>query len=235
MKLSELFRSLSYGHLSELAISNMGDGGIQYEKIPQVIQKINDALKSYYTRFPLSVKTVTVETVAGLHQYPLQRRFAQTSDSDEPIKFIKDHPGDPFTGNVLQVLGVSDDRYCPLPLNDNVKDCHWFLNGYDTLSYTDPDTFETFYIEYKAGHETIPLTEQLESDFEIRIPEVLKPAFLCLIAGNIYLTMSIEGALIKARELLNAYEMDCQFHEERNTFNQWSAQSERDIRRNGWV
>lgn len=239
MNFGQLLKKLSHSSLSELAVGGHGSGVVPLEEVPKIAIKTMDALRGLYTRFPLDCRTLTLETVSGIYTYPLRREYAQTSDSDEPNKFIKDTPDNPFTGDIVMVTGVNDDRFLELPFNDNMRKCEWRLVAYDTLAYSDPVTAERFFVEYRANHPEIPFDaldqEGQYEQIEIRIPTVLERALVVHIASSIYSTMSIEGAMAKADRLMMVYENECLFHEERNTFNQWSAQSERDIRKNGWV
>ena len=235
MRLSDLIQNLVYGPLSELGAFGEGNGSISPDKLPQLMVRINSAIEALYTRFPLQVRTLTLETVSGLYHYPLRREFAQTSASDELHKFIKDTPADPFKGDVLMVTSVMDDQMFALPFNDNEDGCHWFKSSYDTLSYDNPKTPETFYVEYRARHERFPLLPEPDDEFEVRIPASLELALMSHVAGHVYGNMDMEGSKVKSMNHLQTYENECMFHEERNTFNQWSADSSRDIRKNGWV
>lgn len=239
MNFGQLLKKLSHSPLSELAVGGNGSGVVPLDEVPKIAIKTMEALRGLYTRFPLDIRTLTLETTAGIYTYPLRREYAQTSDSDEPNKFIKDTPDSPFLGDIVMVTGVSDDRFVELPFNDNVRGCLWRLVSYDTLGYSEPRTAERFFVEYRANHPEIQFDKlDPEGDYEkieIRVPSVLERALLAHIASGIYSTMSIEGAMAKADRLMMVYENECMFHEERNTFNQWAAQSERDIRQNGWV
>ena len=61
MILSDLFRRLSYGELSNLSMGNSGSGTIAPEKRNQVTHYINNALLVLTTDLPLVIKNVNIE------------------------------------------------------------------------------------------------------------------------------------------------------------------------------
>lgn len=54
MNLNECLKQLSYGELSNLSWGNDGNGSIRLDKIPVIVQFINEALLRLHTRFALS-------------------------------------------------------------------------------------------------------------------------------------------------------------------------------------
>lgn len=236
MLLTEAHQKLAFGPLSELSIGGNGTGVIPPDKLPQVNFRINNALIALYTRFPLRLKTVELETVTGIHTYFLRREFAQTSPSTELNKYLKDHPSDPFLGDVSKIHGVIDAATgMPLPLNDQHNELSWFLPSFDSLRMGYPRTGDRYWIEFRARHEEIPLQPQDPGTVELVLPPELHPAFLAHVAGHVYGNMSMEGALAKSQNHLATYEAECQFHEERNTFDQWATDSNIKMQLGGWI
>ncbi|AZO48057.1 hypothetical protein [Mesorhizobium sp. M4B.F.Ca.ET.058.02.1.1] len=105
MKIVDLFRQLSFGELSNLAISESGSGQIILEKRPQLVQYTNDALLAIYSRFLLSEKDLLIELVNQITNYHLIPKYAETSGSDVDWPYIKDLPDEPFTGDLIKILG----------------------------------------------------------------------------------------------------------------------------------
>lgn len=234
MKLSEVFQKLSFGHLRELAVAVAGS--INSDDQPTLCVATNTALIALYTRFPLMLRELELETVDGRFEYPLRRDFALTSGSAEPIKFIKDSAGNLFTGDVLKVVGIIDGTSGdPLPLNDRNHELSWFTAAYDVLRMGYPKTGDRYLVEYRAKHDDIPVVVSDPTQVEIAVPSVLETALLHHIAGTIYGGMSIEGALGKSQMHMAAYEAECGHHEQINTFDQWFAPSNLKPEIGGWV
>lgn len=238
MQLSDAFEKLSFGPLSDLSVGGNGSGTIPEGKQPQVINRINGALSALYTRFPLQMRTIILETNSLLLLYPLRREFAQTSDSTEPVKFIKDTVSQPFLGDVAKVISVSNGDNEILGLNNSNDPESWHLVSYDTLAYDFPKDTKQFFVNYRARHALIDLKETSPETVEIRIPPELESAFLHHIAGNIFSGMGMEGALAKSQGHLSAYENECSFLDDQNIFDQWATPNgmTRDtFRAKGWV
>ena len=60
MKLPDLYRELSYGELSNLALGVEGSGAIAEEHQPRIVQFANEALLKLYSRFILKESTLII-------------------------------------------------------------------------------------------------------------------------------------------------------------------------------
>lgn len=236
MNLANILSKLSLGPLSEQAAYGTGAGSVETDKIPQLVHHIGLGLTALYTRFPLLIRTLELETVDGLFEYPLQARFAQTSSSTEPNKFIKDSGFNPFTGDVLKVTGIQDARTgCDLPLNKRHDELSWYVTSYDTVRMGYPKTGDRYRIEYRARHAALEPNPTDPSTVEIRLPDELVPALLHYVAGQVYGGLSMEGALAKSQGHLTSYENECQLHEQTNTWDQHNEPHNTKFCAGGWV
>lgn len=238
MNLATVLQQLSYGPLSELGIAGTGSGSIPAANVPKLVFHIGQALVALYTRFPLRLRTLELETVDGLYEYALRTPFAQTSSSTELNKYIKDSLADPFTGDVLKIVGIQDALGCSLPLNKRGDELSWFTTGYDTVKMDYPTTGVRYRIEYRARHAELPLnpaTAEAQEAVQILIPPELLPALMAHVAGNVYGSMSMEGALAKSQGHLATYENECQLHEQTNTWDQHHEPHNTGIERGGWA
>lgn len=237
MHLQNIFHQLSVGPLNELAIVGTGSGTIPAEHIPKLTFHVGQALVALYTRFPLRIRSLELETVDGLYEYPLQTRYAQTSSSTELYKFIKDSSFSPFTGDVLKVVGIQDSEGCALPLNKRGDELSWFLTSYDTLKMDYPVGGSRYRVEYRARHPALPVnpSTELQAETVILLPQELETALLHHVAGNVYGSMSMEGALAKSQGHLASYENECQTHETVNTWDQHHEPHNTKFEKGGWV
>ena len=253
MNLADLLAKLSYGPLSELAMAGEGSGVVPAASIPKLIIAINDALVKLYTRFSLERKTLVLETVDGIYAYRLTQEYAQTSSSNQPNKYIKDSVVYPFTGDVLQVVGVMGNAaklptdpeyitqprlpvsdYIDLPLNDRNDRLSWHTTAFDTLSMDYPKTGDRYFVLYRAKHAPIPLVPANAAAVDIRLPDVLESALLAYVAYRIYGGMSMEMAVSKSRIHLQVYESECAELENQNLFNQSEASTNMKPVLHGW-
>ena len=236
MNLADILSKLSLGPLSEQAAFGTGAGTIETDKVPKLVFHIGQALVALYTRFPLRVRSLELETVDGLFEYPLQARFAQTSSSTELNKFIKDSVADPFLGDVLKITAVADAATgCELPLNKRHDELSWFTSGYDTVRMGYPKTGDRYRLEYRARHAALEAIPTTPGEVEIRLPDELVPALLAHVAGHVYGGLSMEGALAKSQGFLATYENECQLHEQSNTWDQHHEPHNTKFVAGGWV
>lgn len=254
MNLTELLQKLSYGPLAELAVAGEGSGAVPPANVPRLVIPINDALRKLYTRFALQKRTVILETVDGVYAYQLAARFAQTSGSSEPNKYLKDTPAMPFLDDVLQVTDIlgnlaslptdpkyitqpraDENDYVPLALNDRNDRLSWHTLSYDTLGMDYPKTGDRYFIQYRAKHAPIPLQPADTSAVEIRLPDLLEPALLSSVAASVYGGMSMETALAKAQMHEKNYEMECQRLEGQDLFLQFNEGTNVKPALRGWI
>lgn len=236
MNLADILSKLSLGPLSEQVAFGTGAGSIEADKVPKLVFHIGQALVALYTRFPLRVRSLELETVDGLYEYPLQARFAQTSSSTELNKFIKDSIADPFPGDVLRITAVADAATgCELPLNKRHDELSWFTSGYDTVRMGYPKTGDRYRIEYRARHAALDPNPATPAEVELRLPDELVPALLAHVAGHVYGGMSMEGALAKSQGFLATYENECVLHEQSNTWDQHHTPHNTRFEQGGWV
>lgn len=236
MKLADILTKLSLGPLSEQAAFGTGAGSIDADKVPKLVFHIGQALVALYTRFPLRMRSLELETVDGLFEYPLQPRFAQSSTSTEINKFIKDSIADPFLGDVLKITAISEAGSCKeLPLNKRHDELSWFTPGYDTVRMGYPKTGDRYRIEYRARHPQLEPNPTDPAEVEIQLPDELVPALLAHVAGQVYGGMSMEGALGKSQGFLATYENECQMHESINTWDQHNEPFNTKFAERGWI
>lgn len=236
MNLANVLQQLSYGHIGELAIGGMGTGSIPTEHVPRLAQLTGNALVALYTRFPLRVRSLELETVDGVFEYALRVPFAQTSSSTELNKYIRDNAFDPFTGDVLKITSITEAATgCSLPLNKTGDERSWFITSYDQVRMGYPKTGDRYRIEYRARHAELPVNPAAPEEVEIRVPPELVPALLVHVASNVYGGMSMEGALAKSQGFMATYEGICQQHETGNTWDQHHTAQRTSFERGGWV
>lgn len=233
MFLDEILQQLALGPLQEQPI---GAGGvISAEDRPKILLLVNSALRALYTRFPLRVRQLTIATIDGRYNYPLETRYAQTSASGEVDRFIQDTVADPFTGDVLRVQSIYDVEHTELPFNDRNDPLSWHQTGYDTLTMDYPKTGTSFFVEYRARHDRIPLVVNQPETVVVRIPPELEDALLHHVAWKFYAGMSNESGLAKAKMHQAFYEAECVPHEAENTFAGSTDSTNRKPEQGGWI
>jgi hypothetical protein len=240
MKVSELFRRLSYGELSNLAISGEGSGHLQVDKHPQIIQYTNDGLLLLYSRFVLRKQHLVIEQLPHITSYRLKKRYAESNtESDAPFKYIKDSADDPFEDDVIKILEVHDDCGNPFPLNDKNRPGSLFTPDPDTLQVPNPqggwDLGIPLGVIYQARHPKLldqgdDLLEQ-----EIDLPFFLEGALQAYVGYKVYCHMNGQENQLKSQEYLGSFESTCTDIELKDLVNQTFATSHTKLEQRGFV
>ncbi|KAB2751803.1 hypothetical protein [Brucella anthropi] len=238
MKVVELFRELSFGELSNLAISNDGSGDIIENKWPQLIQYTNSALTMLHKRFILRENDLIIEQVAHITNYHLTPKYAESSGSNASWPYIKDLPDEKFEDDLLKILSVHDIYGRTLPLNDT-QDCNsLFTPQPDILQIPRPVAGQPLSIVYQAKHRKLDDRGDGPDnvlDQEIFIPHYLDNALRLYIAHYVFSHMNGQENIIKSQEYLAAYEADCLRIEQSDLVNQTFQTSQSKLEQRGFV
>ena len=251
MKLSELFKRLSYGELSNLAVSGEGSGVITPGKVPQLVRYTNEALLRLYSRFLLSEKSLVLEQVAHITSYELRAKYAESQLDPEfgpgeggnvDFPFIKDALGDPFLGDVIKILEVHDCFGRTLYLNDASQTNSVFTPYPDVLQVPRPIAGAGLSILYQARHPVIVddvtlLGEGVSVvlDQEVEIPFALEGALQSLIAALVFSHMNGQENIAKSQEFLGWADATCLEVEQKDLVSQSNASGHHKFDQRGFV
>jgi len=236
MKLSQLYQNLSYGLLSNLAMSDDGQGMILFSDQPKILIAANEALLKLYTKFIVKERELIIEFHQDISSYKLLPRYALHYNptgltDDEPVRYIMDSADDPFVGDVLKILSVTGDASQQFPLNDDDHYLSLFTPQPTTLQVP-IDLDETWLgIKYQASHPK--LINDLDSIIEL--PDVLHGALFTYIAYRIYSNMNTEGSSAKAAEHLARYELELIDVRNTDMINTSVSYSNIKFHNNGWT
>lgn len=234
MKLSELYEKLSYGQLSNLALSNDGAGTIVDDRKPQLIVHLNAALLRLYTRFTLLQKDLLIELYSSRTLYPLTMEFAQSNTaSAEPHKFIMDGLHDDFTDDVIKILSVFDNFGSEYVLNDVEDFYSLFTPQPNVLQVPHPRNNVTYAVWYQARHPII--ASNAAETTNINIPPLLEEALMNYIGSLVYGNMNGQDNLVRSQSLLQQYETICLDVEAKDLVNQTTATTLTKFQKRGFV
>lgn len=235
MLVSELFRRLSFGELSNLSIGSEGSGQISEEGIPKLIKYTNDGLLKLFSRFLLKESSIIVEQVSHITNYHLKRQFAESSGSNEKYRYIKDLPNSPFQGDVIKILSVVDSKGDPRPLNDVENPRSVYTPQPDTLQIPRPIACQALGVMYQARH--VPLNSDGEGilNQDIDIPFFLENALQSYIASLVYSHMNGQENKANSQEHFLKYETDCLDCENKDLVNNTFHTSFQKLEHRGFV
>lgn len=206
MKVSELFQKLSYSELSNLALSNDGDGTIQDNYKPKVLNAINDGLRRLFDRFNLLEKDVIIQMYDHITFYHLNSKYAETNypDSGVPHAYIKDTPGEPFLDDAVKILAAYNGHGHELPINDDENEFSLYTPKPLILQVPLPTEMGLLCVRYQARHMDV----HKETDV-IDVPVSLEEALRAFVAHKIYSQINTQEAVAIAMGHLQMYESLC--------------------------
>lgn len=207
MKLEELFRNLSYGELSNLAIGNEGAGYISADDLPKMTLLTNQSVAAIYTRFILCTKELIFQSRDHMAFYYLRPEFARSNDESKAhCKYIIDSKQEPYTGDIIRVLRVFNEIGRELPLNDNEQYASVYTPQFDCIQLSHPSNEDVFSVHYQANH---PKLDDDDLSQDIRLPFFLEEALQAHVAYKVFSNMSGAENSAKAAEHLQRFENIC--------------------------
>lgn len=199
MKLSTIFTQLTHGELSQLNIGGSDGLGIQACDYDKIVSYVNLGLIELYKRFLLKEAEVVVQQYDQIQTYYLEGKYAATSDSNEPIKYIEDSIYQPFMDDVLKIEQVFNELGIPLIENqDGCMSC-WSSEGplhpvytpsYNSIQVPQPEKENQMIVTYRASHEEILVPGLDPETTEVRIPPGLLEALVLYIGARVYAGMN---------------------------------------------
>lgn len=204
MKLNDLLLELAIGELSNLAFAKTGV--IDSAAHPKVILAINSALRDMFSRVHLAEKEVLVETLDWKVLYYIRKEHAVMDPTPGFLKYILDTPNNLFTGDLVKVLGVTNEVGDPLAVNDAEQWASVFLPTFDSVQFNHPGSKQVFSVQYQALHPTLETSGTGYLDQPIRVPAVLMDMVRTKVASIIIAPIGGQDQTLKAQALEATYE-----------------------------
>lgn len=220
MKLSQLLARLSRGPLSNLSMSNDGDGTIVTARHPAFVDYINDGLLQLHSQFVLIENELIIEEQEGTTTYKIHSDYSLETGVGA-LKYIRDSAADPYANDLIKILAVYRDNTLggsqpiQVALNDATKDDSVYTPKFDVLQIPDPVQDAPIYLLYQAKHPELLITEPVEPateptvdlDQDIELPDVLAPALIEYVSYKVYTHMNGQEHTAKAKEHFDNYRL----------------------------
>lgn len=228
MNVKDVFRTLSFGPFSNLALGMDGSGEIAPGSQGKVIEAINAGLLRLHSRFLLLEKELRIQMLTGITNYYLRSDYSQYHCPDEEKaetdccnltgcrpRYIMDSL-DPFQNDVIKVLSVNNSLGMSLPLNDDAAPWSVFTPSVDMIQVPTVISCQALGVTYQARH---PKLELGILDAVVNLPDTLEEALNHYIAYKIYSGMNGPDNSSKGQEYLALYEAVCTEVENRDLVN----------------
>jgi len=237
MNVLELFRKLSFGEFSNIAIGNDGDGTIADGAKPRIVMHANEGLEKLYTRFILTEKSLLLTCMSHISTYHLDpvHALSQASDENPHDTYLIDSMAEPFLGDVVKVLEAWDNTQTELPINqaNNPRSLH--TPKFDTVQVPVPMLDQVIALNYQAYHPPLLDAGEGYEEQEIFLPRFLESALTAFIAHKVYADMGTEGSVGKSQLYLSRYEAACKSAEEKDLVSNTRSNSGTLFEQNGWI
>jgi len=231
MDVTELYRRLALGELSNLA---MAEGGVISEtKKATVILHANEALNHLHIRFLLKESTLIVEQSTDRTNYPLDSRYAMTNtDPTNTLPRFLNDLSKPFTDDVIKVMSVYDSAGDKLPMNDPSLFNSVFTPLPAVLQVPHPSEGQPLGVIYQAAHPKLSTTRPTQV---LELPEFFVGALTAYIAYKVFSQMNTQENSAKGDAHLRTYESICVEATEQDLVTTYVSAAGTRFVNNGWV
>lgn len=233
MTLSEFFKYLAYGELSQLYVGSGNQGEMPTEDFPKMISHINLGLTQIHTRLPIRHNEVFIVANGGEQRYRLHSDHLVDNAKSSQVKYLE-HGATRFTDNVLKVEQLFNYQGEELPLNDENNKESAFTPRTDTIMFPEP-LAETISVLYRADHPHFPLKAGIDTDAHIiDIPSVCMEPLLNYVTARVLGSRSSGEGVNQGSAYMMKFEQQLQQLELSGL---WQKETPTNLRleQNGWV
>ena len=216
MLLSDFFTQLSYGELSSLGLSKMGQGSIEIADQPKVVAHINSALALISKKIPYKQCYVKLAASTARNTYLLQPEFAvsNTDPGNTAPRYIIDSVDELFKDNVVKIREITRldradtpnvDETLITSINKRSTDSGFGARviGTSRIILEQPLDGDVYEVEYQAQADKLSMS--VDPDEVIDIPGALEQALELATAARVFGSIGNETATMKSQELWARY------------------------------
>ena len=209
--LQELFDTLAYGELSNIAVGNSPLNTINEGDYPKIVSHINLGLVELYKRFHLRQGEVKVHQYPGISTYYLRSSHSGEADSMDEDIYLEVGEYTPFMDDVLKVVQVFDAYGGEIPLNDTTKSNSVFTPSFDVLTMVPCDPVEVYSVVYRARYPKIVLSPLFNpATVELHIPDFIVEPLLFYVASRVFKGMiTVDGEVNPNTSNTYQFELSC--------------------------
>jgi hypothetical protein len=209
MLLGDLFKRLSFGPFSNIALGQDGSGVINPAKRAQVISYVNDGLLRLYTRFILREEEVIIKMSESRTIYTISSKNAVSYLDEDPTNpaYVIDTHQTPYQDQLIKILSVYREDGTEVPLNIDGDANSVFTPRFDQLQIPVPIEGEHLHVMIQSRLEVIP--DNALDGVGIEVPFVLEQALVHYIAYLHYDGMNSQEHQAKASKQLTLYDNLC--------------------------
>ena len=211
MLLSDLFKNLSNGELSQFAMGTDNSGKIAEKDYEKVIAHINLGLTNLHTRLPLKQAQVIIRLSDNKNVYPL------------PVN------------DVLKIEEVYSEAGTAFALNDPANEESLYTPAYNVLQVPNPTNGAQIAVLYRANHKPLPMKKGIDPmSIEVEIPDTLIEALMTYVVSRVMQSRGTAEAINEANAAMQRYEYLIQLFLQSGSVSV-DMPTNTKLRDNGWV
>lgn len=200
MKLKQLLTELVQGEFFNLALKEPNSDTIKPERLPAIVNYINEGLLVLHTKFLLKEKAIILETVDSINEYLLHSKFSVSAGSKKDYWYIKDSVNDPFQDDIVKVLEVRNINGNLMSLNDPEVSNSMFTPQPLILQIPFVGYRDVYTVSYQASHNVIDLKKEDYLNNTIDLPSYLILALKNYVSYKVFSHMGGPENSAKAQE-----------------------------------
>lgn len=234
MLVRDILEQLAFSELAHTNIGGDSDTEVtEQSKYLQVIPAINSALEALHTRFELKFNNILLEQVGHIATYYLRKDYAESSNSGQEFKYLKDSTITPFLGDIIRIDRVIDDCNTAVFVNNESECSSVFLPTYDSIEFPAPVHGRVFNIIYQANHKKLAIEGVDVPNQEVVLPPAFNEALLAYIGYRVYKNRKSLNGESPSNNYFSIYQSECARLESKNAVNLISANQS--VGDSGWV
>ena len=184
MLLSDLFKYLSNGELSQFSMGTDNSGKIAEKDYEKVIAHINLGLTNLHTRLPLKQAQVIIRLSENKNVYPL------------PVN------------DVLKIEEVYSEAGTAFALNDPANEDSLYTPAYNVLQVPNPTNGTQIAVLYRANHKPLPMKKGIDPmSIEVDIPDTLIEALMTYVVSRVMQSRGTAESISEANAYTQRYEL----------------------------
>lgn len=206
MILSKLLTVLAQGVLSNLSFVDTTNYTIKNDKIPMVVEAINEGLIELYNIFELKRDFVFLELIDGKVEYEISSKYNLTGNLEpDYYHYLWKGGSEEFKDNeLIKIIEITSTRTGTVfPLNDEQNPNSIKLPSYKVIQVPLFDLRERLIITYIAYHQYLDPEKDLNT--EIDLPNNLIKALCSYVAYSIYNNINTQEAVGNANKFYTQY------------------------------
>jgi hypothetical protein len=236
--IKEIFDSLAYGELTNMAVSKASNNSINPSEYLRIVSYINEGLLDLYTRFTIRTKEFDLYQRSGVTRYYIRSAHLGDPTAGDDDIYIDNTQEDSIDADIIRLITAYDSLGNEVRINNAAYPDDFFNPEPDILTIVERDPVEVFSIKYQAAYPKISLNSSFDpATYELHIPAYIVKPLKAIVASKLFTGKAgktTENNQSLQNTFLHQYEIACAEIVDRSLIPQEREEDER-FTNNGWT